>query len=127
MVERRVVRPDDQLQERSSVAPIVIALAVGAALWTAASLTSGRREAWDASVYWALAYPVALVASAVLGYLFPMRAWRWPLALFAGQFVAMVVRNGELGSLWPLGLVMFGVLSLPAVVAARIAARFAVR
>jgi hypothetical protein len=45
--------------------------------------------------------------------------------LFAGQFVAMVIRSDELGGLWPLGLVLFGVLALPAIVAARIAARFA--
>jgi len=110
--------------ERSAVAPIAIALLIGVALWTAASLASGRREAWDATSYWTVAYPAALVASALLGFFFPVRAWRWPLALFAGQFIAMILRNGELGGLAPLGLMMFGVLALPAIVAARIAARF---
>lgn len=124
MSEQGGKREDDPPDEHGGVAPVVIALLIGAALWTIASLASGRREAWDAAVYWALAYPAALVASALLGYFFPVRAWRWPLALFAGQFVAMVIRNGELGGLWPLGLALFGVLSLPAVVAARTAARF---
>ena len=132
MDERGVERTEDSTRgddatpsERGSATPIVIALLIGAALWTAASLASGRREAWDASAYWALAYPAALIASALLGYFFPVRAWRWPLVLFAGQFVAMIVRNGEVGGLAPLGVVMFGVLALPAIVAARIAARFA--
>ena len=132
MDERGVKREDVSTRgdditpaEHSGVGPLAIALLLGAALWTAASLASGRREAWDAPVYWALAYPAALVASAVLGYFFPVRTWRWPLALFAGQFIAMVIRSDELGGLWPLGLVMFGVLALPAFVAARIAARFA--
>lgn len=132
MDERGVKRNGDSARgddatasERSSVAPITIALLIGAALWTAASLASGRREAWDSSSYWALAYPAALVASALLGYFFPWRVWRWPLALFAGQFVAMIVRSDEVGGLAPLGLIMFGVLALPGIVAARIAARFA--
>lgn len=132
MDERSVKRADDSTQsddatpeERSSVAPIVIAVLTGAALWTAAAMVSGRREAWDASVYWVLAYPAALVASALLGYFFPLRVWRWPVALFAGQFVAMIVRSDEVGGLAPLGLIMFGVLALPGIVAARIAARFA--
>ncbi|HQR21110.1 MAG TPA: hypothetical protein PKV98_09590 [Burkholderiaceae bacterium] len=106
-----------------SVVPVLIAAAIGAALWIAASVVSGRREAWDASAYWALAYPAAIVASALLGYFFPTRAWRWPLALFAAQFVAMVVRNGELGGLWPLGLMLFAVLALPSMLAAHVAAR----
>ena len=46
------------------------------------------------------------------------------LVLFASQFLAMCVRNGELGSLWPLGLALFAVLALPGVVLATVAARF---
>jgi len=102
---------------------MLIAAVVGAALWVAVSMMSGRGEAWDSSAYWALAYPLAILVSALLGYFYPERTWRWPLVLFAAQFVAMVVRSSELGGLWPLGLVMFGILSLPAVLAARLAAR----
>ena len=35
----------------------------------------------------------------------------------------MVLRSGEIGSLAPLGLVMFGILSLPGVFAALLASR----
>jgi hypothetical protein len=35
----------------------------------------------------------------------------------------MAIRNGELGGLWPLGLVLFAVLSLPGMLAAHVAAR----
>jgi hypothetical protein len=61
--------------------------------------------------------------SALLGYLFPERPWRWAIALFGAQFLAMVLRSGEIGRLAPLGLVMFGILSMPAVFAAVLAAR----
>jgi len=102
--------------------PIVIAAAIGMALWFAVTLAAGVREAWDTGAYWTVAYPVALVACAVLGYLFPQRPWRWAVVLFVSQFVAMLLRNGELGSLWPLGLALFAVLSLPGVLAAQLAA-----
>lgn len=36
----------------------------------------------------------------------------------------MCLRNGELGGLWPLGMIMFAVIALPGVLAAHIAARF---
>jgi hypothetical protein len=117
----------DQLPRRDRPAPAwgagALALVIGAGLWIGASLLGGRREAWDGAAYWALAYPLALLAAALLGWRFPDRPARWALLLFAGQFVGMVLRNGELGSLWPLGLVVFGVLALPAVLLARLAAR----
>jgi len=51
-------------------------LAAGAVIWLAATLVSGRREAWDASSYWTSFYPLALAASAWLGYRYPNRSWR---------------------------------------------------
>lgn len=105
-------------------APIAIAAVVGAALWLATALLTGQREAWDAAAYWSIAYPLALMACAWLGYAFPKRAWRWVLALFTAQFLAMCGRNGELGNLWPLGLAFFVVLALPGILVARLASRF---
>jgi len=112
------------MKSRGLAVPVVVAVSVGAALWFAASMLTGKREPWDASAYWTLVYPAAIVVAALLGYFFSERPWRWPALLFASQFLAMCVRNGELGNLWPLGLVMFAVLALPAVAAASIAARF---
>lgn len=106
------------------LAPVVIAAAAGMFLWLATAILTGRREAWDAPAYWGVAYPAALIVSAWLGRAYPERPWRWVLVLFESQFVAMCLRNGELGSLWPLGMVMFAVIALPGVLAANIAARF---
>ncbi|MDH5264506.1 MAG: hypothetical protein OEX21_07145 [Betaproteobacteria bacterium] len=102
-----------------SIVPLTIAAVSGMVLWIAASFISGKKEAWDASVYWTVAYPVAIVLSGVLGLLYPKGAWRWPLALFVFQFVGMVVRSGELGNLWPLGLLLFVVLSVPGMLVAK--------
>jgi hypothetical protein len=93
------------------------------ALWFAGAAMTDKREAWDSGIYWSLFYPLAIGASALLGYLFPERPWRWAVTLFAAQFLAMVLRSGEIGNLAPLGLVMFAILSLPAIFAALLAAR----
>jgi hypothetical protein len=109
---------------RRIASPVAGAVVVGTALWFAASAASGKREPWDASVYWVVAYPVAIAVSAFLGCLFPDRPWRWALVLFEAQFVAMCIRNGELGNLWPIGMLMFAVVALPAMLAAALAARW---
>lgn len=109
---------------RKSYVPHVIAAAVGIALWYVTASASGRREAWDASSYWTFAYPIAMLASAWMGYRYPQASWRWPLTLFEAQFFAQCVRNGELGNLWPLGMLLFAVIAVPGIVAARLAARF---
>ena len=108
---------------RSGVASFAIALGAGAAVWILASIVGGRPEAWDTDAYWTVGYPLALLVSGGLGYLFPERPWRWALAVFAGQFVAMVARNGEIGALAPLGLALFEILALPAVAVAMVASR----
>jgi hypothetical protein len=109
------------LNSQPSAWPFTIAAIAGAALWIGASVLSGKREPWDASVYWVIVYPIAMALSFLLGYLHPRRSWRWPLALFLFQFVGMVLRNGELGNLWPLGLAVFAILSIPGILVARLA------
>jgi hypothetical protein len=112
---------------RSTAVPFLLAAIVGAALWLLASLLTHRREPWDGAAYWGVVYPLSVAASAGLGYRYPQRAWRWALVVFEAQFLAMGVRNGELGNLWPLGMVMFAVLALPAMLAARVAANAGAR
>ncbi|WP_448192548.1 hypothetical protein [Azospirillum sp. sgz301742] len=91
------------------------------ALWFIVSLFTGKREPWDASAYWVFAYPAAILISAFLGYSYPDRPWRWALVLFESQFLAMCLRNGELGNLWPLGMALFAAIALPCVLAAKLA------
>ena len=71
-----------------------------------------------------MAYPVALALCGLLGIVWPRKPWRWALALFLFQFVGMAIRNGELGGLWPLGLILLAVLSLPGMLVAQLGARF---
>jgi hypothetical protein len=110
------------VREKASRLAYTIAAVAGVALWLATSALGGRSEPWDAPIYWSVAYPVALMLSAGLGYLFPQRPWRWALTVMFMQAAVMVVGGAGLGLL-PLGLVVLGVLSLPAVLFAGLAAR----
>jgi hypothetical protein len=101
--------------------PYAISAAAGATLWSVGSAVSDRREAWDSGTYWTIFYPAAIAVCALLGYFFPDRPWRWCMALFAAQFVTMALMAGEIGNLSPLGLIFFGILSLPAIGAAKVA------
>lgn len=114
------------MSSRRTLVPVLLAAAVGAVLWFAVTIFSGKREAWDSSAYWVVAYPASILTCAYLGYSYPERSWRWPVVLFEAQFLAMCVRNGELGNLWPLGMALFAVVALPGILAAKLAGRLGV-
>lgn len=105
--------------------PYAVAAISGMAIWLLVAAATGRKEAWDADIYWSAAYPAGILLCTALGFFFPKRTWRWPLTHFFAQFAAMALSSGEVGSLWPLGLILFAALSLPAMLAAKVAARFA--
>jgi hypothetical protein len=102
--------------------PYGIAALTGIALWLWATIASGAREPWDVPLYWNAIYPIAMMVAAALGYAFPDKPWRWALTIFIAQFAAMTVRAGELGNLWPLGLLLFFALSVPGMAFGRMGA-----
>jgi hypothetical protein len=101
----------------------VVSMSGGAILWLLTALFSGRREAWDSSLYWTVTYPLCLALSGWLAYRDPVRPWRWALATMLVQPLVMVVTSGGSFGLLPLGLVLFAILALPAILVAQIGAR----
>jgi hypothetical protein len=99
---------------------IVSALS-GILVWTLVSDATGRREAWDSAAYYQIGLPTLCVVSAVLGYLEPDRPWRWGAVPLIAQAVVMFATQG-LGNLWPLGLIVNGVLAVPPILTARLGA-----
>lgn len=112
------------MSSQKSLTPAALASLIGVLLFVMVALLTHKREPWDASVYWVLAYPLALLACGWLGYRYPERSWRWALIMFEVQFIAMCVRNGEVGNLWPMGMALFAIIALPGVLAAKLAVRF---
>ena len=110
------------MRARSSFLAHVLSGVAGLALWAMTAGVTGKREPWDANTYWTVSYPLAIFGSAVLGFLFPQRAWRWAATLMLMQFVVMITMGSGLG-LWPLGLIVLAILTAPAALAGVLAAR----
>jgi hypothetical protein len=91
----------------------LLAILTGVALELGVVALSGRREAWDSSQYWQIGLPLAGVVSVALGYFSQHRGWAWTILLVPSQVFTMMVRNGEVGGLLPLALVLAMILSAP--------------
>lgn len=105
---------------------LLAAVAAGATIWILISVGTGRREAWDSGTYFTLGMPAACLLSFALGLSEPARSWRWGVAPFAGQFLSLLVMEG-VGNLLPLGVIVFAILSIPAVITARLGATLGAR
>ncbi len=98
---------------------MLAAAAGGALVWILIVSATGKREAWDSGEYFSVGIPAVCLLAALLGFVEPKRSWRWGVAPLAGQFFSMLLMVGP-GNLLPLGLIVFGVLSIPSVLAARL-------
>lgn len=103
---------------------IALSIATGVLLELIVHALSGRREAWDSPLFWTLGLPAACLVSGAIGFASRGRDWAWTVLVAPGQVATMMVRSGEIGSLWPLTLVLSAVLSAPFVFAAFIGSRF---
>lgn len=107
-----------------NVLPYVISFIAGLAICLFIAVTSGRKEAWDAPIYFTIGIPAMCVVIFAISYKFPQRAWRWALSMAIGQSVAMVLGGGS-ASLWPLAIIAMTVVSLPQFIAAKVASGIA--
>jgi hypothetical protein len=102
---------------------IIASVATGAALELVVGAIGGRREAWDSPLYWSAGLPAALAAAAMIGYFAGRREWYWTGLIVPSQVTVMMLRNGEIGGLWLLMVVLASVLGAPFLLAAFIASR----
>ena len=74
------------------------------------------RELVDLGLYWLIALPVCYVVAGVLGYLGPLRTWRWIVTMIAIQSVYMMLTAGSGLSLLPFALAMTIAIAVPGIV-----------
>jgi hypothetical protein len=103
---------------------VLLCVATGIALELGVQALGGRRESWDSAAYWTIGLPIAVLVSAACGFLSRERDWLGTVVIVPSQVLTMMARNGEIGSLWPLTIVLSSILSTPFVVAAFIGSRF---
>jgi hypothetical protein len=96
---------------KTSLVFLVLLMMGFAVCWALASV-SGENEAWDTAGFWTIGLPALILAAGVAGYLVPARYPLWGIALVAGLDAQLLIGAGELGSLWPVGLLLSLLLGL---------------
>lgn len=86
---------------------------------------TGRNEAWDDGSYYLLGVPFMCSVAFMIGYLFPIKPWRWALWMAGGQAVGALL-NGSSLSLLPFAVIFMTMISIPQFIAARFGSRSAV-
>jgi len=98
--------------------PILVAVFIASlVVWALVSASAGGREAWDSGAYWSVGLPAVYLAGGLAAYVSRVNAWRIGLWSGLGQFAGLLLTASGL-SLWPLGMMLLAVLSLPVVAAA---------
>lgn len=109
------------LRSRAEIIPVVLSIAAGIAGWEAVRYVSGHGEAWDDPSYWQTAYPLLLLTSFLLGMIWREAPWRWVALIFGAQALwsfGLAAVDAEVPSLFPLGLLLFALISVPCLTAA---------
>ena len=106
---------------RRDLAPAALAVIVGIVTWELVRHLGNRREAWDDPLYWSLGYSLLLAASFLLAVVWRDRPWRWVAFMMGAQAVWSLlpaIAVSGVPNLWPGGLIMFAILSVPCLAAA---------
>ena len=112
--------------ERAEYGAYAASALCGLGVCLAISLATGRKEAWDSSLYFCAGIPVMVLLVFAISYFFPRSAWRWTVSMAVGQSVAMLFSGNSL-SLWPLSIIAMTIYSLPQFAAGYVAGRLSRR
>lgn len=91
------------------------AAALGALVWIAISVWSLEVEAFDAEAYFTIGLPVIAIGCAVLGFLVPVRAWRYGVVAMGthGLALVLIAASGTELSMLPVGLAILALIAIP--------------
>ena len=100
----------------------LISTASGLVLWSYANWVQGTQEPWDGPDYWTTFLPLAVGLSFVVGFIFPEKPWRWPLAIMLAQVPVMLIATNQSPTFLVLGLGLLVAFSLPGMLASKLGA-----
>lgn len=104
---------------------LVVAAVLGIVVWLGVAAVSLEAEAFDDVSYFTIGLPIIGIGCAVLGYRYPVRAWRYGLVAMGTHAVLLllVATAGDNLSLLPLGLGGLALIALPMAAAGQAGAR----
>jgi hypothetical protein len=108
---------------RPAILPFSLAALAGFSVCLAITFATGRKEAWDSSLYFVAGIPAMCALVLPIAWAWPASAWRWAIGMALGQSIALLMGGGSF-SLWPLTLIAMTVLSLPQAALAIVAGRW---
>jgi len=112
------------VQRMKARTALMIVVILGVALELVVSGISATAEAWDASSYWSVGYPVAVILCGALGYSSPTHWQNHGPLLLGAQWLTMALGKAP-GPHMIVGLAFAAALSVPCVVAGWVGAHTA--
>lgn len=104
--------------------PYAASALCGLIVYVIITLATGKNEAWDDGSYYLIGIPFMSVAAFVLGYLFPVKPWRWAASMAGGQALGALMFGSSL-NLLPLAMIFMMIISLPQFLAAFVGSKLA--
>jgi hypothetical protein len=99
---------------------LVVLFVASLMVWLLVSVAGGGGEAWDKAAYWSVGLPALYLAGGVGACLTKVSAWKLALWSGLGQFTGLLLTASGL-SMWPIGLLLLALLSLPVLAVAQAA------
>jgi len=104
------------MKDNNDFFPYAATAACGLVVYVAIVIATGKNEAWDDGLYYSIGIPLMSVVAFIIGYLFPVRPWRWALSMACGQFIGALL-NGSSLNLLPFALIFMAIISIPQLIA----------
>lgn len=114
------------MKNNSHFFPYIASSLCGLAVYLAIIMATGRNEAWDDASYYVLGIPCMCIVAFFIGYRFPIKPWRWALAMAGGQMIGALLNGSSLGLL-PFAIIFMAIISIPQFIAALFGARLAAK
>lgn len=106
--------------------PYAASALCGLTVYVIITVATGKNEAWDDGVYYSVGIPFMSVVAFALGYLFPIKPWRWAAGMAGGQALGALISGSSL-NLLPLAMIFMAIISLPQLLTAFIGSKLALK
>lgn len=104
--------------------PYAATAVCGLVVYLAITVATGENEAWDDGSYYLVGIPFMCIVVFIIGYLFPIKPWRWALSMACGQVIGALLHGSSL-HLLPLAMIFMAIISIPQLIAALIGSKLA--